>query len=235
VYPDGYATYLPPGAFIVNQVHYHYDHDEPPDQSAIVLDILTAEEVEQIEASGQTLQEVRGRTFINPAEGPCTPEESGPLCDRNAVLDDIEQKYGRFARALPDVFIGMCGGTVDDYDDLDGTRFSSTCDHTFPVSGNIYSVLPHMHEFGSSYRMTLNPDTPEELVLIDIPKWNFDWQLHYQPAEEVHIDAGDTVRVTCTWDRSLVDMPEPRYITWSDGTVDEMCFSPLSVLPDEQV
>ena len=44
-----------------------------------------------------------------------------------------------------------------------------------------------------------------------------------------------TVRVTCTWDRSLVDMPEPRYITWSDGTVDEMCFSPLSVLPDEQV
>lgn len=235
VYPDGYATYLPPGAFIVNQVHYHYDHEEPPDQSAIVLDILTAEEVEQIEASGQTLQEVRGRTFINPAEGPCTPEESGPLCDRNAVLDDIEQKYGRFARALPDVFIGMCGGTVDDYDDLDGTRFSSTCDHTFPVSGNIYSVLPHMHEFGSSYRMTLNPDTPEELVLIDIPKWNFDWQLHYQPAGEVHIDAGDTVRVTCTWDRSLVDMPEPRYITWSDGTVDEMCFSPLSVLPDEQV
>ena len=40
------------------------------------------------------------------------------------------------------------------------------------------------------------------------------------------------MRITCTWDRSLIDMPEPRYITWSDGTVDEMCFSPLSVLPD---
>ncbi len=26
---------------------------------------------------------------------------------------------------------------------------------------------------------------------------------------------------------------EPRYVTWSDGTLDEMCFVPLSVLPDE--
>ncbi len=42
-YPDGYATFLEPGAFIVNQVHYHYDHDEIPDRSAIVLDTLSAD------------------------------------------------------------------------------------------------------------------------------------------------------------------------------------------------
>ncbi|MGI9576586.1 MAG: YceI family protein [Microthrixaceae bacterium] len=233
VYPDGYATFLESGSFIVNQVHYHYDHDEPPDQSAIVLDTIPAEEVAELEAARTPLKQIRGRTLINPAEGPCTPQESGPLCDRDNVLEEIGQKYGGFARALPDVFVAMCGGTVDDYDDLDGTRFSSTCDHRYPFSGTVSSVLPHMHEFGAAYRMTLNPDTPDELVLIDIPKWNFDWQLHYQPEGDIHIDAGDIVRVTCTWDRSLVDMPEPRYITWSDGTVDEMCFSPLSVLPDE--
>ena len=30
-------------------------------------------------------------------------------------------------------------------------------------------------------------------------------------------------------------MPEPRYITWNEGTVDEMCFSSISVLPDAPV
>ena len=232
IYPDGYAQYLEPGAFIVNQIHYHYDHEEPPDSSAIVLDVIPQEEVTEREAAGNPMRQIRGRTMINPAEGPCTPEESGPLCDRDAVLDEITEKYGTFARILPDLFVRMCGGTVEDYDDLDGTKFSSTCDHRYPHSGTIFSVLPHMHEFGSSYRITLNPDTPRELVLIDIPKWNFDWQLHYQPEEDIRIEAGDIVRITCEWDRSLVEMDEPRYITWSDGTVDEMCFNPLSVLPD---
>ncbi len=89
-----------------------------------------------------------------------------------------------------------------------------------------------MHELGAAYRMTLNPDTPEELVLIDIPKWSFDWQLSYEPVDDIRIEAGDTMRVECAWDRALMKQPEPRYITWSDGTVDEMCFSPLSVIPD---
>ena len=89
-----------------------------------------------------------------------------------------------------------------------------------------------MHEFGAAFRMTLNPDTDDEIVIIDIPKWNFDWQLQYRLAEDVRIERGDVVRITCTWDRSLVEMDEPRYITWSDGTVDEMCFVPMGVLPD---
>ncbi len=232
-YADGYGQYLPPGWFIVNQIHYHYDHEEPPDLSAIVLETISSEEAAALEEAGTPLKSIRNRTFINPAEGPCTPDQTGPLCDRNRALDDIEQKYGSFARALPDIFVRMCGGTVDDYDDLDGTKFSSTCDHTYPTSGVVNTVLPHMHEIGSSFRVTIRPDTPDEVVLVDIPKWNFDWQLDYSPAEEVRIERGDTVRITCEWDRALMKVSEPRYVTWSDGTLDEMCFVPLSVLPDE--
>ncbi len=231
-FPDGYARFLPPGTFLVNQVHYHYDHSTPPDRSEIVLDTVPAAEAAALEDAGTPLRPILGRTFINPAEGPCTPEETGPLCDRNAMLDEIERKYGGFARALPDVFVRGCGGTVDDYDDLDGTRFSSSCDHRARLTGTLYSVLPHMHEFGAAYRMTLNPDTPDERVLIDIPDWKFDWQFQYEPDEAVRIDADDVIRIECTWDRARVPMAEPRYITWSDGTTDEMCFSPIGVLPD---
>ena len=230
--PEGTGIYLEPGSFIVNQIHYHYDHEELPDRSAIVLDAFSPEEVSAFEDAGTPLRNLDTRVFINPAEGPCTPEESGPLCDRDAVLDDIEAKYGTLARFLPDVFVRGCGGTVDDYDDLDGTLFSSECDHQARLDGTLFSVLPHMHELGSSYRMTLNPDTPDEVVIVDIPRWNFDWQLLYEPVEEIRIERGDTIRVECVWDRALMTDEEPRYVTWSDGTVDEMCFSPVTVIPD---
>ena len=89
-----------------------------------------------------------------------------------------------------------------------------------------------MHEFGAAYRMTLHPDTPDERILLDIPVWDFEWQLNYEPVEDIRIERGDIVRFECWWDRTLQFMPEPRYITWNEGTVDEMCFSSIAVLPD---
>ena len=231
VYPEGIALRLQPGDFIVNQIHYHYDHSAPPDASAVVLDTYSPEELAALD---EPLINPTGRTYLTPAEGPCTPEEEGPLCDRDAVLDDIASKYGIAARFIPDALILGCGGTVDDYDDLDGTIFGSSCDLPARDFGTLFSVLGHMHEFGAAYRMTLNPDTPEELVLLDIPTWSFEWQLYYEPVDEIRIEPGDIIRFECTWDRSLVHMPEPRYITWNEGTVDEMCFSSVSVIPDRE-
>ncbi len=44
--------------------------------------------------TGEPMRRILGRTFINPAAGPCTPDESGPMCDRDAVLEEIEPKCG---------------------------------------------------------------------------------------------------------------------------------------------
>ena len=43
--------------------------------------------------------------------------------------------------------------------------------------------------------------------------------------------AGDTIRVECSWDRSLMPNPEPRYVTWAEGTEDEMCYSAVTSRP----
>ena len=239
IYPDGYGLYLAPGDMIVNQIHYHFDHDTPPDGSWIILDTATTEEV----AAG--IVHVRGNSYLTPAEVPCTPEEATVaaeraaaiegyvnLCVRANVLDEIAEKYDDFARLIPDGLLLLCGGNVDDYDDLDGSIGHSSCDLPARSTGTIHTVLGHMHEFGSAYRMTLHPDTPDERILLDIPVWDFEWQLNYEPVEDIRIERGDTVRFECWWDRTLQHMPEPRYITWNEGTVDEMCFSSISVLPD---
>ncbi len=226
IYPDGVGFYLEPGDLIVNQIHYHFDHDTPLDNSAIVLQTATEAEI----AAGMT--PIQGSSYITPAEIPCTPEEEGPLCDRSAVLAEIADKYGFEARFIPDFIIGQCGGSVDDYDDLDGTVGHSSCDLGVRNSGTVFSVLGHMHELGAAYRMTLNPGTADELVLLDIPVWSFEWQLNYRPVDDVHIDRSDTIRFECWWDRSLNFFEEPRYVTWNEGTVDEMCFSTVRVVPD---
>ena len=239
IYPDGYGLYLASGDMIVNQIHYHYDHDTPPDGSWIILDTATPEEV----AAGIT--HIRSNSYLTPAEVPCTPEEEAVAAERAATIDgyvnlcvranvlvEIGEKYDDFAPLIPGLLLAQCGGTVDDYDDLDGSVGYSSCDLPARSTGTIHTVLGHMHEFGAAYRMTLHPDTPDERILLDIPVWDFEWQLNYEPVEDIRIARGDMVRFECWWDRTLLFMPEPRYITWNEGTVDEMCFSSISVLPD---
>ena len=38
---------------------------------------------------------------------------------------------------------------------------SSTCDSRVPVSGELVSAMGHMHTLGKSFRLTLQPDTPD--------------------------------------------------------------------------
>jgi len=228
-FPDGIGVWAPPGSFLVNQVHYHYDHETPADRSSVVLQVADEE------TANGGLVRLSSSNYLTPAELPCTPDEvasGAPLCDRNAVLTEVGEKYGAEARSIPDSLLAACGGTLEDYAQLIGTISHSSCDLRARQSGTIYSVLGHMHEFGAAYRMTLNPDTPEARVLLDIPSWSFEWQLSYEPVEAIDIRASDTIRFECWWDRSLQYMAEPRYVTWNEGTVDEMCFSTIRVIPD---
>ena len=237
-HPAGYGFYLRPGDMIVNQIHYHYDHGTPPDGSWIILDTATATEV----AAGMT--PIVGANYFVPAEVPCTPEEEAVASARAAVIDgyvnlcvranalaEIAAKYDTFAALVPDLLVAHCGGTVDDYDDLAGTVAHTSCDLPARNTGIIHTVFGHMHEYGKAFRLTLNPDTPQERILLDTDVWDFEWQLDFEPVEDIPIAVGDTVRVECWWDRTLQYMPEPRYITWNEGTDDEMCMARIAVLP----
>jgi polyisoprenoid-binding protein YceI len=215
---------LQPGDFIVIQMHYHYADESTvlPDQSTMTL---------EVEPLTSTARMLKVGNPISPVELPCPTGVTGPLCDRNAALDDVAARFGPQARFIPDALLKMCGKTPEDYaQQLDGTG-ATICDYKVRLDGEIVDVLGHMHELGSSYRMTLNPDTPNETILLDIPHWSFDWQLNYQPVTPVPVKRGDTVRIECRWDRSQRPLDTPRYIVFAEGTEDEMCFSTYTVLP----
>ena len=129
----------------------------------------------------------------------------------------------------------------------------SSCDHPVAQDGKLLAVLGHMHEIGKSFRMTLDPGTPNERILLDIPRWDFDWQYNYPVADDIELHKGDVIRVECSWDRHLFQndlnasrnqagdamvqafpqfAPQPHYVTWAEGTEDEMCFSTIATVPN---
>lgn len=213
-YQDGYGLPMMPGDFFVMQIHYHYDVEAPADNSSFRAKWNTSE----------SIKPVRLVQYFGPAEIPCSTTDSGPLCDREASITDRLISYdGEGVQA--DMVLSLCGYTPEDFAHMTDGYASSTCDQPSRFQGKIVSVLGHQHEIGTTYRMTLNPDTPEERILLDIPRWDFEWQFNYYPTEEIEIKHSDVIRLECTWDRSLRSPDlEPRYVLWADGSDDEMCF-----------
>ena len=229
--PSDTGIEMQPGDFLVMQIHYHYEPvfaDLPPDQSTLVVDL--ADEA-TIDAAGGTLDPIDLRIYLGPAEIPCSDDEVGPLCDRDAAIADLAERSGTLGAIAANGLNAACGTTPADYADMTTGIASSTC--TLPTqTGQIISIWGHQHEIGKSVKMTLNPGTPGERVLLDIPNWDFDWQLDYRPVEDIILERGDVVQIDCVWDRSRLDEDaEPRYVLWAEGTDDEMCYFQIVTRP----
>lgn len=224
--PEGSGIRMEAGDAFVVQWHYHYDDEALPDNSGIGIQLATDE---QLAAAGGELDPVRNPVVLTPVEIPCASFESGPLCERSAALDRIVDEFGLESALIPEFVNRRCGVTPEDFAHFTNGTASSSCDVQAPT-GDVVFLWPHMHELGSSYRLTLNPDTPDETLLIDIDRWDFQWQMSYYPDEQLSFTEGDVLRVECGWDRSLWPAGvESRYVVWAEGTQDEMCFTGFAV------
>jgi polyisoprenoid-binding protein YceI len=212
-----------PGDFLVAQIHYHYGDARPADRSRMTFELAPP---------GAQLAELDTRELLGPVELPCPPGRTEPLCDRNAAIEDVRARFGNGGAMLSNGLHRICRTTPEQLAALsDGNLARTTCDFTARDEGDIVDVLGHMHEYGESFRMTLHPDSDRETVLLDIPVWDFDWQLNYQPVEPVPVAKGDSIRIECTWDRSIRPTQPMRYLVFAEGTDDEMCFSTVTVRP----
>ena len=226
VYPKQSGILMFPGDALVLQVHYHYDTTPVPDRTTVAI---------QTDPGTSKFKTIDIINPIAPVEIPCMPGETAPLCDRNAALNDDVRLYGGIGAGAEGALLGLCGKTSDELAaTFKNGVSSSTCDYSVAESGTIVSVFGHEHTLGKSFRLTLDPDTPRSKVLLDIPTWNFDWQMNYGLAKPLHLTAGQKIRMECSWDRSLDPNRAPKYIVFAEGTEDEMCFGTYAIIPDDQ-
>ena len=220
-FPAGTGVLIKPGQFIIMQMHYNLWTARQPDQSRTLLELADAD---------QPMKELAIIPLQAPVEIPCPAGHDGPQCQRETAIMRLGQRFGAEMSRLPDRQLRRCRQSLADYADNTGEKARGFCDFPSPFAGplTVYSALGHMHELGSSFRMTLNPDGDEPQLLLDIPRWDFHWQDQYFFAEPVTIKPGDVLRISCVWDNSRSD--EPRYVVWGEGTSDEMCFGTLLAL-----
>lgn len=226
-FASGEGFDLQPGDALVAQIHYHYAPDVGPDRSTMTL------EFEPVTPQSRLLAV---RTLIGPVELPCPAGTSGRLCVRDAAVSDVAERFGPFAPAIANGLHQRCRSTPEAIAaTFDGRFGTTTCDFTVYESGELIGMLGHMHEIGSAFRLTMNPGGDREKVLLDIPVWNFGWQLGYSPVEPLRLEPGDVLRVMCRYDRGLRYEAEPAWIVFAEGTRDEMCYTSLTVRPDDDL
>ncbi len=92
----------------------------------------------------------------------------------------------------------------------------------------VQEVFFHMHTLGAAGRLdhkrVANP-TSDDQCLLDLPRWDFNWQNSYQLQEPRRVDPGDTLQIECRFDNS----DGGSEVGFGDGTFDEMCLAILYV------
>jgi peroxiredoxin len=73
----------------------------------------------------------------------------------------------------------------------------------------LLSMFPHMHLRGKSFRFTLIDPDGEEEVLLDVPRYDFNWQHRYVLAKPRRILTGSKLRCTAVYDNSSENPANP--------------------------
>ncbi|MBL8848993.1 MAG: EF-hand domain-containing protein, partial [Planctomycetaceae bacterium] len=104
-------------------------------------------------------------------------------------------------------------------------NFTDSAKIRLPADVTVLGYLPHMHLRGKAcnYEAIL-PDGNRE-TLLDIPRYDFNWQLLYRLAEPRTFPKGTTLKFNATFDNSAGNPanPDPEAtVRWGEQTYDEM-------------
>jgi hypothetical protein len=96
---------------------------------------------------------------------------------------------------------------------------------TLQQAATVQSLFPHMHVRGKAFEYLATLPDGETKVLLDVPQYNFNWQLTYYLDQPVTLPAGTVLQATAYYDNSANNPynPDPtKQVYWGDQTWDEM-------------
>ena len=224
--PAGYGIPFKKGERFVLQVHYNLlaanGGKVETDQSRIVM--------KAVAAKGATVKQLHVELFPAPVELACPQGVTGPLCDRKQSLIDLAGRTNNSSALEAAGIAALCGQNPF----KPTPSNTSTCDKVINNTFTVIAAAPHMHLLGRSLKLILNPGSANEKLLLDVQNYNFDDQSATVLKSPVKVVPGDTIRVQCTFDPTLRQkLPAlrnlaPRYITWGEGSSDEMCLGVIA-------
>ena len=99
----------------------------------------------------------------------------------------------------------------------EGVSFSNSFD--MPIAVRVWGVFPHMHQLGRSISAGYTHGGAST-CMVDIPRWDFNWQGLYLFKEPMVVPAGANIELNCVYDN-----PTDRQVGWGDESDQEMCLN----------
>ncbi|MBT3635306.1 MAG: redoxin family protein [Opitutae bacterium] len=89
----------------------------------------------------------------------------------------------------------------------------------------VRAFMPHMHLRGKAFKYELLTQNGKRETLLEVPRYDFNWQLRYELKEPRTLPAGSRIEVTGTFDNSKDNPANPdpsRIVRWGDQSDEEM-------------
>ena len=116
--------------------------------------------------------------------------------------------------------------------------FEVTAKYRFRRNEMLLSMTPHMHLRGKSFRYVANyPDGNSE-VLLDVPEYDFNWQLKYILKEPKRMPRDTVIECIALFDNSEdnISNPDPsKEVRWGQQSYEEMMIGFVETVPAKPV
>lgn len=99
---------------------------------------------------------------------------------------------------------------------------------TFPIpkDKSLFAIAPHQHLLGASFKIWAVTPTGDTLPLINVPKWDFNWQLLYHYPFMIKLPEGTMVHAEAVYDNTALNPNNPnnppQKVTYGESSEDEM-------------
>ena len=97
--------------------------------------------------------------------------------------------------------------------------------HVFKEDRLLLSMTPHMHMRGKSFRYEAQYPGGRREVLLEVPRWDFNWQIDYILAAPKVMPAGTAILCEAHYDNSKDSPTNPdptKWVRFGEQTWDEM-------------
>jgi hypothetical protein len=94
-----------------------------------------------------------------------------------------------------------------------------------PFDMPVLGFLAHMHVRGKAFKFELLHAGGATETLLDIPRYDFNWQLRYELKRPKVLPRGSTVKISAVYDNSPANKANPdpsKLVKWGSQTVEEM-------------
>ena len=98
----------------------------------------------------------------------------------------------------------------------------------------LISMSPHMHLRGKSFRYDIRFPDGREDTLLNVPNYDFNWQLKYILDNPLKLPKGTRIECTAVFDNSEDNLTNPdptKTVRWGDQSFEEMMIGFMDTVP----